>query len=141
MVDDDTKEAIRQAIGRGLENLLPEKTAEAILDAIDLDTVIEEGEIVDAVEAEQIGKRLGQLFGTIVGGKVGGKRGKTVGSMIGGQAGKKAVKILIEYTDTEAIANRLPEVIDPERINHMVKRVRDVIPRVRVPFRSETESS
>jgi len=137
MVDDEAKEAIRQGIKAGLEKYLSEGTAEAILDAIDLDRVIEDGEIGDAIEAQQIGKGLGQLFGGAAGEKVGGKKGKAAGDFIGGQAGKKAAKILIEYTDTEEIANRLQDVIDPERVKRFGKGISDAIPRVSVPFRSE----
>jgi hypothetical protein len=129
-MSDDTPE---EAIERGLEAYFAGDTITDLLDGIDVDALADGEALDDAVEYEQLGKVLGALIGRAAAkgvsnsGLLGRVVKESVGKEMGGRVGEAAAAALVEYGDTEALAEEIRGVTDPERLDHLTEEFDDAV--------------
>lgn len=130
-VPDETLERIKE----GLNTYFTPDAVDHLLDALNVEALIENTAIDDAVGSEEMGKVLGQIIGRAVVKELTSyiPLGQVIEMMIGEEIGKRlgetAVVTFLEYSDPEAVVDRVRTVTEREDsdITHIVGDIQTVV--------------
>lgn len=98
---------------RGLEAYLAGDTARDLLEAVDVDAVLDGRPIAEAIDRELGAQVLGQLLGQVLAdefagdGRLSGFAARLFGRRVGGRVGRLAVLALLEYGLLAVVIDRL----------------------------------
>jgi hypothetical protein len=113
------------AVAEGLRAYLTADAVRQLLEAIDIEDVLE-GELEEeAVDSEEVGKVIGRLIGRMVAKELtsyvplGQLIETTIGRVVGEKLGEAAVNAFIEYGDPEAVIDRVQTLIDNTDLDQM----------------------
>ena len=113
------------AVAKGLRAYFTADAVRQLLEAIDIEDVLE-GELAEeAVDSEAVGRVIGRLIGRMVAKEMtsyvplGQLIETTIGRVVGEKLGEAAVNAFIEYGDPEAVIDQVQTLIDNNTVNEM----------------------
>lgn len=125
-------ESTRDAIAAGLETYFTADAVHSLLEAIDIEEILD-GEIEDveseAVDSEDVGKVLGRLIGRRVAKELtsylplGQVIETTVRNVVSERLGEAAVEAFIEYGDPDAVVDQVRTLTDGDELERMTSEI------------------